>query len=174
MPERRTRRDALAAGLAGAAALALTPATAGARGGRDESAVLTELARAERDAVYVYRNGAVAEIGSLLAKPRPRAREGARDPPAGARACRSRPRRAARAGLGPEALAVLEARRPRERGSRAALAYERSLIDGCARSLAALEHPNTVRTVATVMAGHAQHAALLERRAGIAPFSSRS
>jgi hypothetical protein len=171
MRERRTRRDAIGAGLAGAVALALTPATAGARGA-DDSDVLTKLARAERDAVYVYLNGAVAEIGSLLARhdlehvralathlqalglPIPAATRG-------------------RAGLGPEALAVLEARDPGAR-LRAARAYERSLVDGCARSLPALEHPNTVRTVATVMAGHAQHAALLERRVGIAPFSSRS
>jgi hypothetical protein len=165
MPERLTRRDALAAGLGGAAALALTPARASARGA-DESAVLTKLARAEQDAVFVYSNAAVAQIGGLLAghdlehvralathlqalgMPIPAARRG-------------------RAGLGPEALAVLEARDPRAR-FRAALAYERALVDGCARSLASLEHPNTVRTVATVMAGHAQHAALLERRVGIA------
>ena len=171
MPERRTRRDALAAGLAGAAALALAPAAAGARGA-DESAVLAALVRAEQDAVFVYLEAAVAELGDLLAEhDRDHARALATHLEALGMPIPGPTR--GRDDLGPEALAVLEARDPGAR-YRAALAYERSLVDGCARSLAALEQPNTIRTVATVMAGHAQHAGELERRAGIVPFSSRS
>jgi hypothetical protein len=44
----------------------------------------------------------------------------------------------------------------------AAMAFERSLIAGCAQHLAVMVDPNTVRTVATVMAGHAQHLVLHE------------
>jgi hypothetical protein len=181
MPERRTRRDALAAGrtrrdalaaaLGGAAALALAPAVAAARGA-DEGAILTALVRAEEDAVFVYRNGAVAEIGGL---PAGHDREHARALASHLEALGMPipgPTRG-RDDLGTEALAVVEARDPGTR-FRAALAYERSLIDGCARSLAALEQPNTIRTVATVMASHAQHEAEFERRLGIVPFSSRS
>jgi hypothetical protein len=49
---------------------------------------------------------------------------------------------------------------------RAAAAYERALIAGCAARLAPLEEPGIVRTLATVMASHAQHLAVLERAAG--------
>jgi hypothetical protein len=42
------------------------------------------------------------------------------------------------------------------------MAYERSLIAGCLQRLPRLEEPHTVRTVATVMASHAQHLVLHE------------
>ena len=171
MPERRTRRDALAAGLAGAAALALAPAAAGARGA-DESAVLTALVRAEQDAVFVYLGAGLAELGGLLAR-HDREHAGALATHLEALGMPIPGPTRGRGDLGPEALAVVEARDGGAR-VRAALAYERSLVEACARSLAALEEPNTIRTVATVMAGHAQHAAELERRAGVPPFSSRS
>jgi hypothetical protein len=56
---------------------------------------------------------------------------------------------------------VLEATGAQER-RRAAMAYERSLIAGVLERLPRLEAPNTVRTVATVMASHAQHLVLHE------------
>ena len=78
-----------------------------------------------------------------------------------------------RDGLGPAALAVLEAG---DRAARqgAAIAFEQALADGCAQRLAQLQGPGIVRTVATVMASHAQHRALLERAAGRDPLSSSS
>src|SRR5215218_5595620 len=124
MRERLSRREALAAGLAGAAALAIAPAAAGAASA--EADALTALMRAELDAMFVYRES-----------------------------------RLDRADLPPEGLAVLEAGGGAAR-RQAAMAYERSLIAGCAQRLAQLEDPNTVRTVATVMAGHAQHLVLHE------------
>jgi hypothetical protein len=162
MPEVRpalSRRDALAAAAAGAAALALgLPARAAARG-VDEGAALTELVRAEQDAAFVYRTAgldagttfarqdaehaqALASHLEALAMPIPGPTRGPDD-------------------LAPEALAVLEATGDAAR-RRAAMAYERSLIAGCLRRLPVLEEPNTVRTVATVMAGHAQQLVLHE------------
>jgi hypothetical protein len=64
--------------------------------------------------------------------------------------------------LAPEALAVLEAAGDEQARRQAAMAYERSLIAGCLQALQHLEEPNTVRTVATVMASHAQHLVLHE------------
>ena len=52
MPEPLSRREALAAGLAGAAALVLAPTAAAAK--PDEGAALTALARAEEDSAFVY------------------------------------------------------------------------------------------------------------------------
>ena len=75
-----------------------------------------------------------------------------------------------RDGLPEAALAVLDARG--SAGLRAAIAYEQTLIDACAAALGKLEEPNAIRTVATVMAGHAQHQALLRQEAGIDPLSS--
>ena len=54
MPERPTRREALAAGLAGFGALALAGAAPAAARGADEGRALTELLRAEEDAAFVY------------------------------------------------------------------------------------------------------------------------
>lgn len=161
MPEPRTRREALAAGLAGAAALALAPAAHAARA--DEGAALSALIRAEEDAVFVYRGAALPDgLGERLAA---HDEEHARALASLIEALAMRitgPARS-REDLPPEALAVLE---PQSTGARlrAAVVYERALIDGCARALPALEHANTIRTVATVMAGHAQHELQLARR----------
>ena len=56
-----------------------------------------------------------------------------------------------RDGLPEAALAVLDARG--SAGLRAAIAYEQTLIDGCAAALGKLEEPNAIRTVATVHGG---------------------
>ena len=157
-----SRREALAAGLAGAAALAFGPAAAAAA--PDQGAALTALVRAEEDAVYVYGNADLGRLGEELA-----AQEGEH-----AKALATQvqalglaipgPTRS-RDGLGPAALAVLEGG---DRAARrnAAIAFEQTLADGCAERLAQLEGPGILRTVATVMASHAQHRALLERDAG--------
>ena len=160
MPERSTRREALAGAVAGLGGLALAGAAPAAARGADEGRALTELVRAEQDAVFVYRN---AQIGGLA--PTFGAYDGEH-----ARALASHlealglpvpgPTRGPQ-DLPPEALAVLEASGEGARGQ-AAMAYERSLIVGCAERLDAFEHPNTVRTAATVMASHAQHLVSLE------------
>ena len=164
MPERRTRRATLAAGLTGALALALAPAAHAARA--DEGAALTELIRAEEDAAFAYRSAALPDgLGERLAA---QDLDHVRALATLLEALTMRipdPART-RADLPPEALAVLEPDAIGER-LRAAVAYERALIDGCARALPALEHANTVRTVATVMAGHAQHEVQLARLAGM-------
>jgi len=165
MAERISRR----AVLAGAAALALTRAAPAAARSRDEGAALTALALAEQQAAYVYRT---AELGGhervLAGQDAERARAlavllealGLAIPePVGDRD-----------GLPEAALAVLDARGAA--GLRAAIAYEQTLIDACAAALGRLEEPNAIRTVATVMAGHAQHQALLRQEAGIDPLSS--
>ena len=160
MPERRTRREAFAAGLAGTAALVLAPAARAAAA--DEGAALTALIRAEEDAVFVYRNAALpGGLGDRLAG---QDDEHARALASLLEALAMRipgPARSRR-DLPPEALAVLEPASAEAR-LRAAVAYERALIEGCSRALPALEHANTVRTVATVMAGHAQHEVHLAR-----------
>ena len=163
MRERRTRREALAAGLAGAAAVALAPAARAAGG--DEGDALTALIRAEQDAEFVYRSVALpGGLGALLAG-QDDERAKALATHLEALAMRVPGPTRTRDDLAPEALAVLDAPGIDAR-LRAAIAFERSLIDGCAGRLALLEHANTVRAVATVMAGHAQHETELARRAG--------
>jgi hypothetical protein len=159
MRERLSRRGVLAAGLAGAAGLALVPAAAPARGSAAEGEALTALAQAEQDAVFVYRTAGMADSATIAQQDDEHARALAGH----VEAVGLKPPRARRdrAGLPPEALAVLEATGAAAR-LRAAMAYERSLIAGCAQRLAVLEDPDTVRTVATVMAGHAQHLVLHE------------
>ena len=156
--ERLSRRAALASGFAGAGALLLTAAPARARGATEGEA-LAELIRAEEDAVFVYLNAGL-DGGSTLAQ---QDSEHAKALASHLEALGMQlpgPTRG-RDDLAPEALAVLETAGDRER-RRAAVAYERSLIAGCAQRLARLEQPNTVRTVATVMASHAQHLVLHE------------
>ena len=84
---------------------------------------------------------------------------------------RDRPDRAGLLERGEPARAVLEADGAAARRD-AAIAFERALIRGCADRLAQLDEPGILRTVATVMASHAQHLALLERAAGRDPLSS--
>ena len=169
MSEPLTRRAALAAGLSGAAALALGPAAATARG-PDEGAALAALARNEEVSAYVYRTVGVGGLADVLSEQE--------DEHAKALAVQlealglpSPPPARGRDGLPPAALRVLGARGSEAR-LRAAIAWEQALIDGCARRLAALEEPGAIRTVATIMAGHAQHQAMLRRLAGLDPLSS--
>ena len=156
--ERLTRRAALATGFAGAAVLALGAVPARARGA-SEGEALTELIRAEEDAVFVYTQARLDGAAALAPQDTEHAKalashlEGLGMPVPG-------PTRG-RDDLAPEALAVLEATGAQAR-RRAAMAYERSLIDGCLQRLPRFEAPNTVRTVATVMASHAQHLVLHE------------
>jgi hypothetical protein len=51
----------------------------------------------------------------------------------------------------------------------AAVALEQALVEGCTRALGKLGDPSMIRTVATVMASHAQHRTLLERGAFSSP-----
>ena len=169
MPERRTRsepsvggarltrRAALAAAAAGAAGL---PVAAPARArGASEGEALTELIRAEEDAVFVYSEARLQGTAALAPQDTQHAKalashlEALGMPVPG-------PTRG-RDDLAPGALAVLEATGDRER-RKAAMDYERSLIAGCLQRLPRLEEPTTVRTVATVMASHAQHLVLHE------------
>jgi hypothetical protein len=159
MRERLSRREALAAGLAGAAGLALVPAAAAARDSAGEREALTELMQGEQDAVFVYRNAALGGAATIARQDLEHARALATHVQAVGLKVPGTTRD--RAGLPAEALAVLEAGGDAAR-RQAAMAYERSLIAGCAQRLGALQDPDTVRTVATVMAGHAQHLVLLE------------
>jgi hypothetical protein len=158
MPDRLTRRAALAAAAAGAAGLAVAAPAARARGA-SEGEALTDLIRAEEDAVFVYTEARLDGAAALAPQDTEHAKalashlEALGMPVPG-------PTRG-RDDLAPEALAVLEATGDQER-RRAAMAYERSLIAGCLQRLPRLEEPNTVRTVATVMASHAQHLVLHE------------
>ena len=144
----------LAAGAA-AVALAAVPARAATR----EADALTALVRAELDAAFVYREATLPGAATVAGQDHEHAQALATHVEALA-LLPPRPRHD-RAGLGAPALAVLDATGARAL-RQAAIAYERSLIEGCAQRLPVLEDPNTVRTVATVMAGHAQHLVLHE------------
>ena len=167
MPEPLSRREALAAGLAGAAALVLAPAAGAAK--RDEGAALTALARAEEDSAFAYLDSGDGLLGPLGEQEGEHAK--ALTVLLEALGLPSPPPARARDGLPPAALRVLDARGGEDR-LRAAIAWEQELIEGCARRLAALEEPGTIRTVATIMAGHAQHQTVLRRLAGLDPLSS--
>jgi hypothetical protein len=151
MAERSDRRAFLAA--AGAAALALGPGAAAAsaldrKKGADEPGALTALLVAELHAAYAHgRTGrlvlarhndehakALASLLDALGRKIP--------------AAPSSP-----AQLGPIASAATSGRRAD------AIRLERALLDLCRQRLTDLGDPNMVRTVATIMAGHAQHLA---------------
>jgi hypothetical protein len=151
---RETRRAFLAA--AGAGALALGPGAAAAsaldrKKGIDEPGALTALLTAELHAAFAYDHAgdrrlgaqedqharALASLLDALGRPIPLAP--------------SSP-----AQLQPSAAALLRAGGARD----AAIALERALIAGCATQIAKLGDPGMVRTVATIMASHAQHLAL--------------
>jgi hypothetical protein len=154
--------------LAGAVLAVAGVAPAAARG-REEGDALTALMRAEQDATYVYRTAGLGGLATALAdQDLERARALASQLEALGMPLPG-PRRG-RDGLPAAALAVLDARG--NAALRAAVAYEQTLIDGCAAALHALEEPNVIRTVATVLAGHAQHQALIRREAGEDPISS--
>ena len=168
MPEGRSRREALAAGLAGAA-LALAPGSAAAAG-PDQGAALTALGRAEEDAAFSYRGSGLGGLAERLAAQDVEHAK-ALAVQLEALGLPAPPPARGRDGLPPAALRVLDGRGTEAR-LRAAIAYEQALIDGCARQLGELEEPGVIRTVATIMAGHAQHQALLLRAAGLDPLSS--
>jgi len=165
MPEPRRRRELLAAAGAGAAAaaLALGPSATAARAldrkkGIDEPGALAALITAELHAAYAYERSGLG-AGALLS--------GQEDQHAKALAslldALGRPiplAPASPAQLQPHA-AALAAERTRE----AAIALEKALIEGCTRQIAMLGDPGMIRTVATVMASHAQHLVLHERAA---------
>ena len=164
MAERIARRALLAG-----AVLAVTGAVPAAARGRDEGEALKALVRAEQDAVYVYRTATLGGLATALAdQDLERARALATELQALGMPIPGPAR--GRGGLPPAALAVLDARG--NAALRAAVAYEQTLIDGCAAALEALVEPNIIRTVATVLAGHAQHQALIRREAGDDPLSS--
>ena len=154
MPERLTRRAALAV----AAGLAVAASPARARGASEGDA-LAELIRAEEDAAFVYTEAGLEGAGALAPQDGEHAKALASHLEALGMPIPGPTR--GRDDLASEALAVLEATGDEER-RRAAMAYERSLIAGCLQRLPQLEEPNTVRTVATVMASHAQHLVLHE------------
>lgn len=169
MPEPLSRREALAAGVAGAAALVLAPAAGAAK--PDEGAALTALARAEEDSAFVYLDSGLGLLGPLGEQETEHAKALAVQLEALGLPSPSPAR--VREGLPPAALRVLDAGGTKDR-LRAAIAWEQELIEGCARRLAALEEPGAIRTVATIMAGHAQHQTLLRRLAGLDTLSSGS
>lgn len=161
----RIQRRALLAG----AVLALSGAAPAAARGRGEGEALTALVRAELEAVYVYRTAGLGGLATALAdQDLERARALATQLEALAMPIPGPVR--GRDGLPTAALAVLDARG--NAALRAAVAYEQRLIDGCTDALDALEEPNVIRTVATVLAGHAQHQALIRREAGEEPLAS--
>lgn len=167
MPEPRARsgatavprRAALLGGLAGAAGLALGGAAPAPARGEDEARALSDLVRAEQDAAFVHRAAKLDGAATFARHDEEHARALASHLEAIAMHVPGPTRGSG--DLPPEALAVLEAPRGEAR-VRAALAYERSLLDGCLQRLDALEQPGTVRTAATVMASHAQHLVSLE------------
>jgi hypothetical protein len=162
MPDPLSRRAVLAAGLSGAAAVAIGARAAVAAEGPDPGPALAALVAAEQDAAFVYRTAALDDAARLAEQEEEHARALASHLQAVGLEVPG-PRRSP-AGLPPEALAVLEGGTRAER-LRAAAAYERTLMAGCATRLAPLEEPGIVRTLATVMASHAQHLALHERAA---------
>jgi hypothetical protein len=67
MREPLSRREALAAGLAGAAVLALAPAAAAAGAASAEGDALTALVQVEQDAVFVYRDAGL-DVAATIAR----------------------------------------------------------------------------------------------------------
>jgi hypothetical protein len=165
MPERLTRRAALA----GAVALALRPATAAARGA-DEGEALTALVRAELEAAYAYAEGgpAPASAATAAAHAGEHARALASHLEALGLPIPEPVRR--REDLSPTPLMLVEARSGEER-LLVATRYEQELAGGCSSRLGQLVEPNTIRTVVTILASHAQRQALLRRDAGKDPLS---
>jgi hypothetical protein len=152
MAERSDRRRFIAAAGAGALLLAAPPAAVALdrKKGIDEPGALTALLTSELHAAYAHKQAgrdeiagqeeehakALASLLDALGRPIPVAP--------------SSPEQ-----LGPVAAAAAGG------GVNAAIALEKALIDGCRRRIADVGDPNMVRTIATVMASHAQHLALL-------------
>lgn len=154
MAERSDRRAFLVA--AGAAAVALGgPGAAVAsaldrKKGADEPGALTALLVAELQASFAYEQAGNAEVGG---QEREHAKAlaslldalGRKIPPAPS----------GREQLGPLSSAAATGEKA------AAIRLEQALIDGCRRWITDLGDPNMVRTVATILASHSQHLALL-------------
>jgi hypothetical protein len=155
MPE--SRRAFIAAG---AAALTLGPGAAAAsaldrKKGTDEPGALTALLTAELHAAYAYERSGLAAGRRLAAQEDQHAKALASLLYALGHPIPAAP--ASPAQLQPSAAALL-----RDRSVDAAIALERALIAGCAAQIGRVGDPGMIRTVATVMASHAQHRALLE------------
>jgi hypothetical protein len=152
------RRELL---LAAAAAALARPAAAAGQGG--EPAVLRRLIAREEGAARAQRSHAAPRVYAL-----------ATDEANHAAALRTH-----LAALGipqpPEAAELDEhARRVLEADGasvlEAAIALEVSLVASYEQALRIIGEPSILRTAATIMAGHAQHHALLRLRAGLDPF----
>jgi hypothetical protein len=154
-----TRRAALA----GAAALALRPATA--LGADRVAATLLALYVAEQHAALAYRTagGELARIGEQeddhalalaaqlggLARPQP-------DAPTDPAVLRGS---AAKVAAGGEVVA-------------AAIALERELLDAYRKAIPVFKEPEMRRSAATIMASHGQHLSVLYERSGRDPIVS--
>jgi hypothetical protein len=154
MAERSDRRAFIAA--AGAAAVALGgPGAAAAsaldrKKGADEPGALTALLVAELQASYAYERAGNAEVSG---QEREHAKALASLLDALGRKIPAAPSSPAQ--LGPLSSAAASG------GRAAAIRLEQALIDGCRRRITDLGDPNMVRTVATILANHSQHLALL-------------
>jgi hypothetical protein len=156
MPE--SRRAFIAS--AGAAALALGPGAAAAsaldrKKGSDEPGALTALLTAELHAAYAYERSGLAAGRRLAAQEDEHAKALASLLYALGHPIPAAPTSPAQ--LQPSAAALVDGR-----SVTAAIALERALIAGCATRIGRLGDPGMIRTVATVMASHAQHRALLD------------
>jgi hypothetical protein len=152
-----SRRELLAG--AGAAALALGPgaAVAGAldrKKGIDEPGALTALLTAELHAAYAYRHSGLPRGGDLARQDDEHAR-------ALASLLDALGRDIPRAPGSPEQLQPSAAALLRAPGPETAAALERALIAGCVTQIAKVGDPGMVRTIATIMASHAQHLAVI-------------
>jgi hypothetical protein len=152
MAERSDRRRFLAAAGAGALLLAAPPAAVALdrKKGADEPGALAALLTAELHAAYAYERAGRREL----------ARQEDEHAKALASLLDALGRPIPLAPSSPEQLGPLGA--AAAGGSvDAALALEKALIDGCRRRIADVGDPNMVRTIATIMASHAQHLALM-------------
>jgi hypothetical protein len=153
-----TRRTALAAAAAG---VLVRPARARAASDGD-AAVLIRLIGLEEGAASAYR---LAALGPPVVT----------DAEDHAKALRTHLEalgRGAPADRAPEGVArrLAGARGPER--LHAAIALEGSLVAAYRTALLALEEPSILQTAGTILASHAQHRALLLRRAGRDPFGS--
>jgi hypothetical protein len=153
----RSRRQLLVA--AGAAAVALGPgaAVAGAldrKKGIDEPGALTALLTAELHAAFAYERCGLDHGREL-------ARQDGEHARALASLLDALGRTIPRAPSSPEQLQRSAAALLRSPGPSAAAALERALIAGCATQITRVGDPGMVRTIATIMASHAQHLALM-------------
>jgi hypothetical protein len=168
-----TRRAALRVAALAAAGAAAAPALA--RGEDADPGVLYALIRREQAAAFAYRALEAGGAGEPARRFAEHEHEHARalatelegfalPGPRAPRAAADLDRAAARvaAARGAPAAAAL----------RAAIALEEDLISTYLGSLPRLAVPNVISTAATVLGSHAQHLALLRRRAGADPLAA--